>query len=85
MAKLELSNNVPNYLSDEYILVNASLFASDASPDLIHEYVCEISDFLMANNKTKVGLNIISEGLTHNPIVTSNQVIKEFLLSLIHI
>jgi hypothetical protein len=78
-AKLELSNNIPNYLSDEYILVNASLFASEASPDLIREYVCEISDFLMANNKSKVGLNIISEGLAFNSIGTSNKIIKEFL------
>jgi hypothetical protein len=79
MSKLELSNNIPNYLSDEYILVNASLFASEASPDLIREYVCEISDFLMANNKSKVGLNIISEGLAFNSIGTSNKIIKEFL------
>ena len=48
MSKLELSANIPNYLSDEYILVNASLFENHPNDDLIYEYVNEISDFLVA-------------------------------------
>ena len=79
MSKLELSANIPNYLSDEYILVNASLFENHPNDDLIYEYVNEISDFLVANDRTKVALNIISEGIAFNQIGTSNKIVKEFV------
>ena len=79
MSKLKLSAHTPNYLSDEYILVNASLFENHPNDDLIYEYANEISDFLVATDRTKVALNIISEGIAFNQIVTSNKIVKEFV------
>ena len=79
MSNLEITIDTPSYLGKEYILVNAMPFSGYENDDFIYECVCEISDWLVANDRTKVAFNIISEGMPYNQINISQKIIKELI------